>query len=109
MQNPRQPNRYQKSLDFKIALTQTKQVEDRGAQRFVETAVEDAAGAGHAILREKWSLGRDCKSLGAEVALLGPLYYKSAFFERRTNLWLAKLTVHKDNEVWETTQLQFIL
>lgn len=98
MQNPRQPDRYRRCLDFKIAMTQTKQVEDRGAQSFIETAVEDA-GAGHAVPRKKYSEGRDCKFLDAEVALLGPLYRSSALFGRRTNVWLAEMTVHKDSEV----------
>ena len=96
--NPRQPDRYRRLLDFKIALTQTKRVEDCGAQRFIETAAEDA-GAGHAVPREKYSEGRDCESFHAEVALLGPLYRSSALFGRRTNVWLAEMTVHKDNEV----------
>lgn len=98
--NPRQPDRYRRFLDFKIALTQTKRVEDRGAQGFIETAAEDAgvedAGAGHAVAREKYPEGRDCEFLDAEVALLGPLYRSSALFGRRTNVWLAE--IHEDTE-----------
>lgn len=94
--NPRQPDRYRRFLDFKNAPTQTKRVEDRGAQSFIETAAENAR-AGHAVPKEKYTEGRDCEFLDAEVVLLGPLYRSSALFGRRTNVWLGELTVDKDN------------
>lgn len=83
MQNLRQLNRYKQFLDFKIVMPQTKQVEDRGTQSFIETASENE-DAGHAVLREKYSEGRNCIFLDADVALLGLLYRSSAFFRRKT-------------------------
>lgn len=65
-------------------------------QSFIETAAENAR-AGHVVPKKKYTEGRNCEFLNAEVVLLGPLYRSSALFGRKTNVWLGELTVNKDN------------
>lgn len=73
-------------------MTQTKQVEDHGAQEFVERV---DAGAGTQF--------REGSIVGSAIAipwLLKLLFldlYK--FFGKRTDVWLAEMTFHKDKEV----------
>lgn len=53
---------------------------------------------GHIIPRKKYSENYDCKFLNVEVALFGLLYLSSTLFGRKTNMWLAEMTVYKDSE-----------
>lgn len=109
--NSRQPDRYQRMLHFKIApmnVIQTTHVEDTGAQKLIETAAGEVSGIGHAVAREKYSPGRVggkidnaavCKSSDAKATLLGPLYRNSSLFGRRTQAWLAEVTIGNSLEV----------
>lgn len=53
----------------------------------------------YAIPKKKYSKGCNCKFLDAEIALLRPLYCSSTLFKRKTNMWLAEMTVYKDSKV----------
>ncbi|MCJ1346607.1 hypothetical protein MMC31_004825 [Peltigera leucophlebia] len=98
---------YRRLLHLKIAA---KQVEESGAQRLIEPATKEAASAGYAVIREKYSPGPvginvntvdNCKSLDAQATLLGPLYCSSSLIGRRTQVWLAELTLSQKHEGFE--------
>ena len=102
-----QAPRYRRLLHLKIAA---KQVEESGAQRLIEPATKEAASAGYAVAREKYSPGQvginvstvdDCESLDAQATLLGPLYRSSSLIGRRTQVWLAELTLSQKHEGFE--------
>lgn len=98
---------YLRLLHVKIAA---KQVEESGAQRLIEPGSEEAASAGFAVAEEKYSPGEvgiksntadDCESLNAQATLLGPLYRSSSLIGRRTQVWLAELTLSDKHEGFE--------
>lgn len=97
--NPSQPDRYQRMLHFKIdpiKMIQARQVEDSGGERLVEKAAWEIGGVGHEVLKEKHSPchvgGNFDNSANCEFSatLLGPLHRSSSLFGRRTQVWLAE-------------------
>lgn len=109
--NPSQSDRYQRMLYFKIDpinLIQAKQVENSGRERLVETAAGEAGGVESAVLKEKHTPCRfgsnfdnaaNCEFSDAKATLLGPLHRSSSLFGRRTQVWLAELTICNGLEV----------
>lgn len=106
--NPSQPDRYQRILYFKIDpvnMIQAKQVEDSGGEGLVETATEEVGEVGHAVLKDKHSpcrVGGYCDNAANckfSATLLGPLHRSSSLFGRNTQVWLAKLTICNSLEV----------
>lgn len=80
-------------------MKQAKQVEDSRGERLVESA---AGEVGYAVPKEKYSPCRDgsnfdnaanCEFSDAKATLLGPLHRSSSLFGRRTQVWLAELTI----------------
>ncbi|MCJ1349171.1 hypothetical protein MMC31_007407, partial [Peltigera leucophlebia] len=87
-----------------------KQEEESDAQRLIEPATKEAVSAGYAVAREKYSPGQvginvntadDCESLDAQATLLGPLYRSSSLIGRRTQVWLAELTLSQKHKGFE--------
>lgn len=76
--NLSQPDRYQRMLYLQIKMKQAKQVEDSGVERLVETAAGEVG---------------NCEFSDAKATLLGPLLRSSSLFGRRTQVWLAELTI----------------
>ena len=105
--NSSQVTGYRRLLHLKIAA---KQVEESGAQRLIEPATKEAASAGYVVATEKYSPGQvrikvntadDCEFLDAQATLLGPLHCSSSLIGRRTQVWLAELTLTQKHEGFE--------
>lgn len=103
--NLSQSDRYQRMLYLQIdpiKMKQAKQVEDNGGERLVESAAGEVEGVGYAVPKEKHSPYRvgsnfnnaaNYEFSNAKVTLLGPLHRSSSLFGKRTQVWLAKLTI----------------
>lgn len=98
---------YLRLLHLKIAANQ---VEESDPQRLIQLASEEAASIGYGVAKEKHIPGQvgikfntadDCESLNAQATLLRPLYRSFSLIGKRTQVWLAELTLSKEHEGFE--------